>query len=97
MSEHTMAITEIPRASCPNCSYQMDRCTGISDEDAPAPGDPAPGDLSVCAGCGTFLTFDDELRLQLFPDDQLIELPDETRLLLTRARSAITEMRAADG
>lgn len=80
------ATKDLPVSTCPHCQYEMDACTSV-DGDAV----PKEGDISVCLNCGSFLEFNHELGLDLYPDSNLLDLPDEMRLQLTRARMLITE------
>lgn len=85
MSE-PLTTTDLPVAQCHHCGYKMDACTGIE------PGTrPSAGDLTVCASCGAFFEFNDALELVPLSDETFLELPDDTRLQLTRARIVITE------
>lgn len=71
-------------ARCPVCDHQLPLAAGIDHNRAPK-----PGDVTLCIHCAAYLEFDADLNLKVFPDEQLLDLPDETRLLLTRARVAI--------
>lgn len=70
---------------CPSCDYPLDAATAPSDETI----QPKPGDLSVCIACGAFATFTQDLNLQTFPDEKILDLPDEMRMELVRARKMV--------
>ena len=71
-------------AKCPVCGTPLPLASAIQGDH-----EPKPGDLSLCIHCAAYLEMDDDLNLKVFPTEQLLELPDETRMLLTRARLAI--------
>lgn len=71
-------------ASCPSCRHTLPLACGIDHED-----EPKPGDLTLCIRCAAYLQFDDDLQLEIFPEVELLDLPDDTRLLLVRGRQAI--------
>lgn len=64
-AQATLATTRLPSASCPNCRRKLDAVTGAAFADAgerrPPPPRPEPGDVTMCAYCGTILAFDAEL------------------------------------
>ena len=84
-----MSSTKLAAQGCPKCGYTIDACSGIDHNNGPQ-----PEDLTLCINCAAYLQFDDELRLVMFTDEQLLDLDDETRLLLTRARVAINAVHA---
>ncbi len=84
-----MTTTKVAAQDCPKCGHMFDACSGIDHDHGPK-----PEDLTLCINCGAYLRFDTELRLLVFPEAQLLDLKDETRLLLARARNAINVVHA---
>ena len=75
-----LATTRTPSVRCPACGHVLDAATSTEGDHAPA-----PGDLSVCAYCATVLTFDDGLRVEVLPQEQLDALRPEERAAVLRA------------
>lgn len=50
---------QVAPSLCPGCGGLLD---GVAQQISDDGGRPEPGDLSVCASCGTMLVFDAELR-----------------------------------
>jgi len=74
---------------CPECGCKLDAATFVADESIK----PEPGDFSVCIDCGSFMVFDDDMRLEHFPDEKLLELEDKHRLELTKMRRAVMKIK----
>ena len=81
-----MSTARMIAIDCPKCGHTLDACTGIGHENSPS-----PGDLTLCIKCAAYLQFDDDLKLVTFPEEQLLDLDDETRITLTRGRRLITQ------
>ena len=82
-----MTTIDLTAQGCPKCGYTLDACTGIDNDHAPK-----PEDLTLCINCAAYLQFDAELRMVVFPDEQLLDLDDETRLTLTAGRRGINAL-----
>lgn len=52
---------------------------------------PRPGALTVCAHCASFLTLGESWRV--LTEDELLDMPDDIRIRLTRARRNIERQR----
>lgn len=87
MSSHHLTT----EPDCPSCGQLLDGVTGISHDRRPK-----PGDLSICAGCGTLLEFTKVLTLQVAPkevveslsahDQYLIRIAQETAKILRKGK-----------
>jgi hypothetical protein len=83
-------IHRLEQTSCPSCGYVIDSCSNTDDAESM----PTPNDLSVCAACGAWNKFDENLKLAtLTPKDQLncdkevlAELKRVSDLILTRKK-----------
>jgi len=84
--------TRMPATSCPSCGYPLDAASDIQGDATPS-----PGDLSMCIRCTSFLTFKDDLTLRLMTLEEIAELPDDTRNLLTRMRSRAPKIAPRSG
>ncbi len=73
---------------CPSCRYPIDGHAGLTGSRRPK-----PGDLSICAGCAAVLSFGEDLQLQPAKPELLLELEDEDRQQLERAREQVRELR----
>lgn len=78
-------------SKCPVCDHPLPVAAGINHNR-----EPEPGDVTLCIWCAAYLQFNDDLSLKIFPLDELLDLPDETRLLLTRGRQAIKVVHEID-
>lgn len=50
---------EVEPAKCPACGYVLDAASNVDGATA----GPAPGDLTVCIGCGTILAFTESMQM----------------------------------
>ena len=75
--------TRLPASPCENCGRELDAATGD--------GQPSPGDISICIGCGTVRQFDAEMRLEPVDGESL---PVETRAEINCAARAIRRIHA---
>ena len=82
----------LPGNICPKCAEPIDGASAVFDDEPM----PVPGDLSVCAHCLTLLEFNDDLTSRVLGIDEFLELPDDTRLELTRALSALIEVQSGN-
>lgn len=74
----------LPASHCPDCGAILDAATSIEKDQRPA-----PGDVTVCFKCTSFLQFDDNMQLKTLPSSELRELPSDIRNILFKARKAI--------
>ena len=72
---------------CPICNALIDAATGATPDAIT----PKPGDLSVCLYCTSYLQYGEDLIPQELSVDDLVNLPDEERLILHRIRKRIKE------
>lgn len=59
---------------CPTCGAECDAATPADG----SPATPKPNDISLCFYCGETLTFNEDLKLEVLPYDELLLLGDET-------------------
>jgi hypothetical protein len=79
------------KASCPGCQRPVTGSMGVD-----ARGDkegPAPGDLTVCAGCGAILAFTSDYLLREVSSREVLELEPEEYRLLKHAGDAVRRLR----
>lgn len=82
-----MRTHETPQDKCPGCGYDFDRASG-ANTDSP----PAEGDISICGRCAAVLVFDEDLRLSVFPEEDVKLLHPEDRAAIEAVRDAIRRM-----
>lgn len=70
---------------CPNCGTLLDGVTAISGDDAP----PTTGDLSICIGCATPLTFSSPTSLRLATEDDFKHLTLTAVFALSRLQQIV--------
>lgn len=74
---------------CPTCFKKLDANTGVDHESQPK-----PGDFSICAYCGEFFEFNDQLQLVQIPIEKekiyIKKFPSEM-ITLQKVRSIIKE------
>lgn len=81
-----MADWKIPKSSCPVCREVLDAATGLGHGNAPA-----PGAVTLCAGCGSALLLGEDLSLQVVPPDVWAEVIED-HPYLTRVREALLDL-----
>lgn len=69
---------------CPCCHAHLNAATGLTGAFAPA-----PGDLSVCFDCASFLVWNSDSDFRLITPDEWVELPLEVRHMMEATRRAI--------
>lgn len=67
--------------TCPGCGVATDGLTG--------PSTPDEGDISVCAYCASINTFTAELTSRALTEEEIRELPEETRDVLRKLVLAV--------
>lgn len=77
--------------TCPVCAVEIHCHRAVDGSDV----QPEPGNQSICAGCFSFMRFDDSLKLHLMTDDEIADLPDEERIELQRTRRVLKKLKAA--
>jgi len=77
-----MSTHPVPAACCPGCGLEVAAATnaerGVDDG-------PGPGDLTICARCRRFLTFETDMSLVEIAPEDYVKLPLETLASLMRA------------
>ena len=76
--------------NCPNCGAFMDAASSDKEADDRKP---IPGDVSICYECTAYLTFDENMDLQLLSVDELVDLPNEILYDLTKSRNEINRFK----
>jgi hypothetical protein len=74
---------------CPVCGRTNDCHSAADGSDA----QPCEGDLSICFGCGAFLTYNADLSQRELMLEEVAMLKDPERIALQRARRAWEEVR----
>ncbi|QIG76932.1 hypothetical protein EVC30_103 [Rhizobium phage RHph_Y1_11] len=64
---------------CPHCKVGLDAATEVSSGRGPG-----PGDVTICAYCGGFSQYDDNMILVELTTDQLVDLDAGTRATLLK-------------
>lgn len=86
--------TRTPASICPWCGGRISAATNFQSETP----EPKPGDLSVCIGCAGLLTFNDDLTVRKFADDDLFNLETDERVEFLKMRAIILErLEGGDG
>lgn len=83
-------MKKVPACSCPHCGKELNAATNVDGEG----GSPSEGDISLCIGCGGFLTFNKDLTVRELSYDDVVDLKPEERSELFRAKAAWEHMKA---
>ena len=78
----------IPASPCTACGEILDRASCCSEDPVEMP---TPGDITICAGCGHVMVFDDKLRLRDPTNKELYEIAGDKEVLM--AQRALAEMK----
>lgn len=76
----------VPTSKCPKCGRDHDGAMSASPTHRAAP---EPGDLGICAYCGTVNQYDASLQLVIVKREELEQLPRSTQRRLAAARRLI--------
>lgn len=78
---------DVPMQRCPNCNEEMGAVTYLG------PGDPMPepGNLTICAECGTLLEFGEGLNVVL---RDIKSLPEDLQLTIRMAQVMLRMIKA---
>lgn len=84
-----VGVTEgkkLDQGFCPCCGTHNEGVTGVSMADGPGEMPdvrlPEPGDLSVCATCGTVCQYDQNLKLQTIENwKEVVDSPEHLELI----------------
>lgn len=76
-----VTFQKTPPALCPRCRVTLRSATGL---DAHRPARPAPGSLTLCDACYTWLAFTDGLGLRLATAAEIETIPDNLRNVAER-------------
>jgi len=63
---------------CPSCGNKVDAVTSVG----PKGGKSYPGAITICLKCGEVMKFDENLKLVMFPLNELVKLSLDQRRLL---------------
>lgn len=77
---------------CPHCKVVMNATQGV-DESGLHEIKPGAGDYSLCAGCLSFLKFNERVELVAMDIADVAAMPDGERITLTKIRKVIEEGR----
>lgn len=77
-----METTRLPADQCPVCHHRLDSHTDPTGSEAK----PSADDVSMCAYCFSYLRYGEGLKLEHMPDIEILDLSDNVRIELTRAR-----------
>ena len=77
-----MQTTRLPEDKCPICRHHFEAHTCVAED-----GGPSPGDMSVCRECFAFLQYREDLTLEHYPDEFILELEDDVRIELVKIRN----------
>lgn len=64
--------TKLSEDACAFCRKRVDRCSGQAK--------PAPGDVTVCIGCGNVSVFTEKLKLRKPTAAELKEITEDPRI-----------------
>lgn len=78
----------VKKDECPLCFYKIDSAIVATHDRRPT-----VGDLSVCLNCAGLLRFDKDMNLVQLTDDEYENLPFCVKEEITRARSAIRQVK----
>lgn len=64
-------VTDLSVSLCPGCGAKLNAAAPSIDD----PSGPRVGDYSMCFYCGEYLRFDDDMRLQVLSEKDIVEAP----------------------
>jgi hypothetical protein len=76
--------------ACPCCGYVVDTATAVGSRVSK----PKAGDLTICLRCGEILKFNAELRLEMFPLNELLTASPEKKEMIDLLTAFVREQRA---
>lgn len=78
---------------CPHCGHPMTAATSFDEGDVR----PSSGDATICMECTVILRFGNDLSVEIFPPEDLVQLPEDDMnqlMKLRRALKLVKKMRA---
>jgi hypothetical protein len=88
----TLAVGDYPERPAPCCGAPLDSATVVGADESVRPD---AGDFSICFACGAWLRFTDaEGGMRLLDADDVLDIDNETRAMLTKATAALKVLRA---
>lgn len=87
--DHTF---KVPEQVCPKCGATLHAATAADHDNSPA-----PGMITVCAGCAALLQFAEGLLLELMTAEQIAALPADLRAELEQMQRVIRTPRGPGG
>jgi hypothetical protein len=81
----------MPTNYCPICGKKLDRAGLVSKTGEY--GEPSPGALTVCFGCGGWLVFRKDLSLRKMDAEDIRQIDSETHQMLMTISRAIKEVK----
>jgi len=76
------------KTSCPYCGKGLDAASSPHHRGAR----PSEGDLGMCVGCGGFMKYNKELKLDKITTEELLDIDPRSRNELFKAHEAWTIM-----
>lgn len=94
-AEIVETITPEPRVviKCPECGAETDARAEITPDQLVSTASVEPTDISLCYKCRSICKYNrDHTALILMTDDEIAELPEATRAMLSRARAQLRRL-----
>ncbi len=77
-------VTKMGKDNCPACDYFIDHSTPLQGSAIPV-----PGDLAVCLKCGSFLHYEDDMKLGVLPKVIFDSLDEKLKFKLNQVKNYI--------
>jgi hypothetical protein len=77
-------LLQLEPDACPKCGYKIDAQTCLGRDKAL----PSSGDMSLCIGCGQFMQYGANLKLEILTDEEFFKLKPEAQTVLLAALAA---------
>jgi hypothetical protein len=84
-----MRTHKLPHQRCPACAATLSAITDVMGREIAR-----PGDLSMCAYCGSFLRLGNNRRVRVLSLEEVSQLSDPQRIALQRMRRVVDEVQA---
>jgi C4-type Zn-finger protein len=84
-----MTYPIMPSYDCPVCQYHMDAVTAT----VAVPRAPGPDDITICAKCGEFLIFDQDMKVRSMDLHDMLKVSPEGQAQMSMMQALIREQR----
>jgi hypothetical protein len=88
MFEKLCKVLSTPTSLCPVCQARLNSVLVGKNRQV------IPGDVTICVECASFLVFEDDMKLRLITEQEILDLPDEFRMAIQAVREVIDRIKS---